>query len=233
MSRQVLAGVVAAVAAFTLSGCAGASPGIAVSVGDQTVSTSRADELTVAYCEGIAPQLQSGGAVFPMSFVRGYVVRNLTLKSAAEQLAEHYSVELPPSYDQAVRALRTDMEASFRADRVDQALEVDSAGLYVDAVELAVGELLLEQAGETGADDEAKRARGKDALEEWLSEHPADVNPRYGIAVTDTELGPPNFVDTGTSFPLSANAVNAEKAGSDEGPDPTYTATLPSSQRCG
>ena len=65
------------------------------------------------------------------------------------------------------------------------------------------------------------------------SEHPADVNPRYGIAVTDTELGPPNFVDTGTSFPLSANAVNAEKASSDEGPDPTYTATLPSSQRCG
>src|SRR5687767_13462912 len=92
MSRQVLAGVVAAVAAVTLSGCAGASPGIAVSVGDQTVSTSRADELTVAYCEGITPQLQSGGAVFPMSFVRGYVVRNLTLKSAAEQLAEHYSV---------------------------------------------------------------------------------------------------------------------------------------------
>ena len=233
MSRQVLAGVVAAVAAFTLSGCAGASPGVAVSVGDQTVSTSRADELSVAYCEGIAPQLQSGGAVFPMSFVRGYVVRNLTLKSAAEQLAEHYSVEVPPSYDEAVRALRTDMATSFRADRVDQALEVDSAGPYVEAVELAVGELLLEQSGDSGADDAAKQARGKDALEEWLSEHPADVNPRYGIAVTDTDLGPPNFVDTGSSFPLSANAVSAEKAGSEEGPDPAYTATLPSSQRCG
>ena len=168
-----------------------------------------------------------------MSFVRGYVVRNLTVKSAAEQLAEHYSVEVPPSYDEAVRALRTDMETSFRADRVDQALEVDSAGPYVEAVELAVGELLLEQSGDSGADDAAKQARGKDALEEWLSEHPADVNPRYGIAVTDTDLGPPNFVDTGTSFPLSANAVSAEKAGSEEGPDPAYTATLPSSQRCG
>ena len=233
MSRQVLAGVVAAVAAFTLSGCAGANPGVAVNVGDQTLSTSEVDELTVAYCEGIAPQLESGGAVFPMGFVRGYVVRNLTLQAAAEQLAEHYSVELPPSYDEAVRTLRTNLETSFRADRVDQALEVDSAGLYVDAVELAVGELLLEQAGQTGADDEAKRARGKDALQEWLSEHPADVNPRYGIAVTGTDLGPPNFIDTGTSFPLSATAVNAEKAGSDDGPDPDYTATLPSSQRCG
>lgn len=231
--RKVLAGVLAALAAFTLSGCGGANPGAAVRVGDQTVSAAEVDELTVAYCEGITPQLENGGAVFPMSFVRGYVVRNLTLKAAAEQLAEEYSAELPTSYEEAVRALRTDMETSFRPDRVDQSLEVDSAGPYVEAVELTVGGILLEEAGVADADDAAKQARGEDALQEWLAEHPADVNPRYGLSVTDTELGRPNFVDTGTSFPVSANAVNAEKIGSDEGPDPTYTGTLPRTQRCG
>ena len=64
MSRQVLAGVVAAVAAFTLSGCGSASPGVAVRVGDETLSTTRVDELTVAYCEGVTPQLESGGLAF-------------------------------------------------------------------------------------------------------------------------------------------------------------------------
>jgi hypothetical protein len=230
---QVLAGVVAAVAAFTLSGCGSASPGVAVRVGDETLSTTKVDELTVAYCEGITPQLQSGGAVFPMSFVRGYVVRNLTVRAAAEQLAEDYAIDLPPSYDEAVSSLRADLEAGFRSDRVDQALEVDSAGPYVDAVTLEVGDVLLTLAGETEADDAAKQARGQDALQEWMSEHPAEVNPRYGIAVTDTSLGRPNFVDTGTSYALSAGAVDAAKISSDQGPDQDHTATLPSSQRCG
>jgi hypothetical protein len=233
MSRQVLAGLVAALAAFTLSGCGAANPGVAVHVGDETLSTTQVDELTVAYCEGITPQLESGGAVFPMSFVRGYVVRNLTVKAAAEQLAADYAVELPSSYEQAVGSLREEIEANFRPDRVEQALEVDSTGPYVEAVELEVGGILLAAAGDSDADDEAKQARGKDALEEWLSEHPADVNPRYGLAVTDTELGRPTFVDTSTSFAVSPNAVDAAKINSDEGPDPAFTATLPRSQRCG
>jgi len=233
MSRQVLAGVVAAVVAFTLSGCGAASPGVAVRVGDETLSTTRVDELTVAYCQGITPQLESGGLVFPMSFVRGYVVRNLTVRAAAEQLAEEYAVDLPPSYEQAVRSLRADMGASFRQDRIEQALEVDSAGPYITAVELEVGGILLAQAGDSAADDAAKQARGQEALQEWLSEHPADVNPRYGIAVTDTSLDRPTFIDTTTSYALSANAVDAAKINADEGPDPAHTATLPRSQRCG
>ncbi len=230
---QVLAGVVAAVAALTLSGCGSASPGVAVHVGDQTLSTSEVDELTVAYCEGLTATLQSGGAVFPMSFVRAYVVRNLTVRAAAEQLADDYSVDLPPSYAEDLRALRAEMEGSFREDRIDQSLEVDSAGAYVNAVEIEVGGILLAQAGESGADDEAKRARGQEALLEWMSEHPAEINPRYGVSVTGTDLGRPQFVDTDTSYPLSPNAVDAAKIGSDDGPDPAHTATLPRSQRCG
>jgi peptidyl-prolyl cis-trans isomerase SurA len=226
--RQVLAVVVAAVAAFTLSGCAGASPGVAVSIGDQTLSTSEVDDLTVAYCEGLEPQFEANGAVFPMNFVRAYVVRNLTVKAAAEQLAEHYSVELPPSYDQAVRDLR-DQLAGFKEDRIDQVLEVESVGPYVPAVEIEVGGRLLVDEGTAGADDAAQQARGEDALVQWMAEHPADVNPRYGIAISNADLDAPRFVDTGTSYALSPRAADAAKSE----PDQDYAATLPSSQRCG
>ncbi len=233
LHRQVLSGVVAAVAAFTLSGCGGSSPGVAARVGDQTVSTARVDDLTVAYCEGISPQLEGSGLMFPMSFVRGYVVRNLTVRAAAEQLAEDYSVDLPASYDEALRSQRSDKETSVREDRIDKSLEVDSAGPFVTAVEVEVGGILLDEAGATGADDAAKQARGEEALQEWMSEHPAEVNPRYGITVTDAALDRPRFVDTTTSYPLSANAVDAAKINSDEGPDPAHTSALPRSQRCG
>ena len=226
----VLAGVVA-LAAFTLSGCAGAelNPGVAVAVGADSVSTSRIDELTVAYCEGLEPQLEANGAVFPMSYVRGYVVRNLTVRAAAEQLAEEYDVELPPGYAESVRSLRDQLAAGFREDRVDDVVEVESVGAYVQAVQTEIGGRLLASEGDSGASDEEKLARGQQAMVEWLAEHPADVNPRYGIKVVDTSLDAPAFVDTSTSFPLSENAAK----GAQEEPDQAYAATLPSTQRCG
>jgi hypothetical protein len=199
-----------------------------VRVGDQTLSTSQVAEVTAHYCDGLEPQLKANGAAFPMSYVRAYVVRNLTLRAAAQQLAEHYGIKLPPSYDQAVRDLRSQL-SGVREDRLDDVVEVESVGLYVQAVETAVGGLLLDQAGTSGADDKAKQARGQDALQQWLSEHPADVNPLYGISVADTSLRAPTFVDTGTSYPVSANAV----AGAKKEPDQAYAATLPENQRCG
>ena len=58
---------------------------------------------------------------------------------------------------------------------------------YVQAVETEVGGVLLAEEGTTDADDATKQARGADALQQWISEHPADVNPRYGIAVEHPE----------------------------------------------
>lgn len=229
-SGQVLAGL-AVVAALTLSGCgsdSAARPGVAVDIGDQTLSTSDVDQLSVAYCDGLEPQLQASGAVFPMSYVRAYVARNLTVRAAAEQLAEEYDVTLPPSYDQALRDLESQL-AGFPEDRIDDVLEVESVTPYVQAVETQVGAALLAEAGTTDADDAAKQARGADALQQWISEHPAHLNPRYGIAVKTPSLDAPNFVDTGTSFALSPDAVAA--AGAE--PDQELAATLPSSQRCG
>ncbi len=229
MYRRALAGVVAVVAAAALSGCGSAKPGVAVEVGDRTLRASEVDQTSVAYCEGLTPQLEANGAVFPMSYVRAYVLRNLTVKAAAEQLAEQYSVELPPSYGQAVRELRNQISATFPEDRVDAVVDVESVGAYVQAVETEVGGILLADAGDSGADDDAKLARGADALKQWMSEHPAQVNPRYGIKVADASLEAPSFVDTSTSFALSEDAVKGDQAE----PDQAYAATLPSSQRCG
>jgi hypothetical protein len=217
------------VTASVLSGCGQAKPGVAVEVGDQTLTASAIDELAVSYCKGLQPQLKANGAVFPMSYVRSYVVRNLTVKAAAEQLADDYSVTLPASYGESVRSLRDQIAASFPKNRVDDVVEVESVGAYVQAVELEVGGILLAAEGKTGADDAAKQARGQDALTQWLSEHPADVNPRYGIAVGNADLQAPQFVDTNTSFALSPNAVKGDATD----PDQAYAATLPSSQRCG
>ena len=232
MSRVVLAGL-AAVAALTLSACGDtspgtASPGTAVTIGDQALAASEVDDLSVAYCDGLEAQLKSGGAVFPMSYVRAYVVRNLTVQAAAEQLAEEYDVTLPPSYDQALRDLETNL-AGIREDRVEAVMEVESVTAYVQAVETEVGGLLLAEEGTTDADDATKQARGADALQQWISEHPADVNPRYGIAVSTPSLDAPTFVDTSTSYALSPDAVAAAQAE----PDMELAATLPSSQRCG
>ena len=231
-SGLVLAGL-AAVAALTLSACGStspgtASPGTAVDIGDQSLATSDVDDLAVAYCDGLEAQLKSSGAVFPMSYVRAYVVRNLTVRAAAEQLADEYDVTLPPSYDQALRDLEAQL-AGFPEDRIDEVMEVESVTAYVQAVETEVGGVLLAEEGTTDADDATKQARGADALQQWISEHPADVNPRYGIAVSTPSLDAPNFVDTSTSYALSANAVAAAKAE----PDQELAATLPSSQRCG
>ncbi len=57
-----------------------------------------------------------------------------------------------------------------------------------------------------------------------------DINPRYGFAIKDG-----NIVDVAndTSYPLSANALAAGKFNASAGPDQTYTASLPPSQRCG
>jgi hypothetical protein len=223
--KQAAAALVAAVAALSLSGCGISNPGVASEVGDQTVSTSDVNRLTTGYCDALRPQLESGGQIYPIRYLRGYVVGNLTVKAAAEQLADNYGVTLGADYQETLKDLETQY-AALPADSRDEVIEVETAGAYITAVEHAVGSAILEGEGDTGADDDARVSRGRDELQLWLADHPADVNPRYGIQITNADF---TFADTSTSYPLTPNAVAADKAQ----PDQTYAATLPSSQRCG
>ena len=62
---------------------------------------------------------------------------------------------------------------------------MENAGAYTNAVETQVGGLLLADEGKTDADDATKASRGREAMQEWLGENNADVNPRYGIGIAN------------------------------------------------
>jgi len=223
--QQAVAALVAAAAALTLSGCGQASPGVASKVGDQTVSTSDVNRLTSGYCAAFADQFKAQGQIYPLRYVRAYVAGQMTLKAAAQQLAADNGVTEPAGYTDSVKQLEQQLAGLPESDRAN-VMAVESAGAYVQAVETEVGGKLLVAEGKVGSDDQAKLNRGKEALDVWLADHPADVNPRYGIQIADADFAE---VETGTSYPLSPDAVDANKSQ----PDQAYAATLPSSQRCG
>ncbi len=227
--KQVVAAAVVALAALTLSGCGTPGPGVAAKVGDKTVSVADVDRLTEGYCRALKPQIVAAGQVVPMHLVRSFVVGNLTLRAAAEQFAADNDIDVPDGYIDRVKALESQADGLGEAHRADF-VEVGSARAYVTAVEHQVGAQLLLNEGTPDADDEGKVSRGRDALVVWLADHPVDINPRYGTQITN---GDATTIDDDTSYPLSANAVAAAKFSSETGPDQTYTASLPESQRCG
>src|SRR3954453_8026147 len=175
-TRPILAAVVGVVVALSLSGCgtSAAQAGAAATVGDQTVTTSEVNRLTEGYCAAFAPQFKSDGTVLPMQVVRGYVVGTMTVNAAAQQLAESYGIDEPEGYSQTVKDLENQAAGLPDAHR-SQVLEVENAGAYTSAVQTQVGGMLLADEGTTDADDATKASRGREALELWLGEHPADV----------------------------------------------------------
>jgi peptidyl-prolyl cis-trans isomerase SurA len=229
MLRQVLAGVVAAVAALTLGGCGTAGPGVAARVGDRTVTTSDVDRLTEGYCRALEQQIKSQGQVVPMRLVRAFVAGSLTLESAAKQLAAQNGITEPDGYLDEVKTNETQAEQLPAAHR-DDYVEVASAQDYVVAVERQLGGQLLLNEGKPDADDDQKVARGREELAVWLGDHTLAVNPKYDVEIADGDV---KNISNDTSYALSPNAVAAGKFSSDSGPDQAYSSTLPASQRCG
>ena len=228
MTRRYLAGV-AAVAALTLSGCGNAGPGVAAKVGDETVTVSDVDRLTEGYCKALEEQITAQGQVVPMRLVRTFVAGSLTLQAAAEQLADENDITQPEGYPDQVKQVETQAETLPAAHR-DDFVEIGKARVFVTALERQIGAQLLLNEGNPSANDDQKVNRGREELVVWLGEHGVDINPRYGFAIKDG-----NIVDVtnDTSYPLSADAVAAGKFNASTGPDQTYSASLPDSQRCG
>ena len=227
-SGRYLAGV-AVVAALTLSGCGNAGPGVAAKVGDQTVTVSDVDRLTEGYCRALEPQITAQGQVVPMRLVRTFVAGSLTLQAAAEQLADEQGITQPVGYADQLKQVETQSDGLPAAHR-DEFVEIGAARVYVTALERQIGGKLLLNEGTPDANDDQKVSRGREELVVWLGDHGVDINPRYGFAIKDG-----NIVDVAndTSYPLSADAVTAGKFNASAGPDQTYTASLPPSQRCG
>ena len=212
----------------SLSGCgvAGTSfqPGVAADVDGRTVTTDRVNELVGDYCDAVRDQLRQDGSAVPLGYLRSGVVGQLTLVSAAEQLAEEVGVEPTDDYQQAIAQLRQQTASMSKAER-DAVIEINGSSVYVQTVQLAVGRELLAAEGQRSPDDQTAGQRGVDELNAWLDEHDVEINPTYGIEIVDGEP-----VDTETQ--LAVGVSDTAKTAALETPDQQYAKSLPASQRC-
>ena len=170
-----VAGLVVVVSA--LAGCGNLNPGVAVKAGDETVTVREVDDTTGDYCEAILTQLQTNKQVVPNRYLRSGVAGILAQRSVAEQLAIEYDVEPGERYDDKV----VQVEQSVRDARPESSRPrwstVETAGTYIESVQAAVGEQLLTEEGTTGAQYSDQVARGRQAYEEWISEHGVELQP--------------------------------------------------------
>ena len=214
-------GVMVALAGLLLAGCGSATPGVAVTVGDEQISNRHVDDVTANYCTAVG-KLESA---VPMSFVRQYVVQLLTLRSQTSQIADDYGVEPGTTYYNDV-AQRQDTASTKPEEVQDDFVELASTSAYAQDILDQVGAIVLEDKGVTDPTSEQTTQAGIDVFNQWPNTHGLEIDPRYGLRSVDGVLSP---VDTSTSVAVGDTA----KAGAATEPDPAFAATLPVNHRCG
>lgn len=213
--------VMVALAGLLLTGCGSASPGVAVKVGDEEITTRHVDEVTSNYCTAVG-ELESA---VPMGFVRQYVVQLLTLRSQASQIADEYGVEPGSTYYDDVAQRQSAAEAQPEEVR-DDFVELASTSAYAQDILDQVGRIVLEEQGVTDPSAEQATQAGIDVFNQWPNTHDLEIDPRFGLRNVDGVLSP---VDTNTSVAVGETA----KSGLSTEPDPAFAETLPVSHRCG
>jgi hypothetical protein len=213
-----------------LSGCGVSEtqfrPGVAVAVGDRTITTDHVDELTTGFCAAVEEQIAEGGQSFPLRLFKRGIVGQLALQSAVEQLAQDYGVTPGADYKSQLAQIETEAEG-LSADGREEYVEVQATLPYVQDVLTQIGGLLLADEGEEEPTLDFQQARGLDALVEWVDREGVTFDPRYGTEMVD---GQPQPVNTDLTFAVS----DVAKGGlSEEEPDPLYVDTLPVSATCG
>jgi hypothetical protein len=221
---RLLSTIAVGLSALLLSGCAGgASPGVGVTVGDETISAARIDSATAHLCTAFSDQLQ--GQQVPLSVVKQRVVQLFALRAQADQIAEEYAISPSSTYQRELaehtRAAAL-MPEEVREDYVDF---VSASSRTNDVVEqVGRGQLLAD--GVTDPTVEQVTEAGAKVFAAWPDANGIETNPKYGLTLKDGQLVP---ADTNLSYAVSEEA----KAGNAIEPDPAYAKSLPSSQRCG
>lgn len=214
-----------ALAGLVLTGCGSASPGVAVEVGDETISTKSVDEASAHVCTALGEDFESSGRVVPMGFIRQGVVQLMTLESTAMQIAEEYGVEPGAAYQRELAQLERTAAGLPEEVREDY-VEVMSANALANDVLEQVGRASLTAEGFTDPTVEQVTQAGTDIFTSWPDTHGVEVDPRYGLEMVDGALTP---VDTNLSVAVGETATS----GLATEPDPTYAGTLPETHRCG
>lgn len=223
---RLLPALAVGLSALLLSGCAGsASPGVAVRVGDETISASRIDEATGHVCTAFSDQLKGAGQVVPMGVVRQYVLQMFAISSQASQIAQEYGVSPSATYERDVAEHTRTASVMPEEVRADYIEVMSTQALANDVVEQVGRAKLAAEGFDEPTVDQATQA-GADVFKVWPDANGIEVDPKYGVELTDGRLVP---TDTNLSFAASDEA----KAGLATEPDAAYVKSLPSSQRCG
>jgi hypothetical protein len=215
-----------ALSGLVLTGCAGsAQPGVAVQVGDETISTRTVDRASANVCTALGDEFRANGTVVPMGFIRQGVVQLMTLSETAYQIAEEYGVEPGAAYARDVAQRERTAEAFPEEVREDYVEVMSANALATDILE-QVGRAELEAQGFADPTVEQVTQAGTDIFSSWPDRNGVVVDPRYGVEMVDGTLTP---VDTN----LSVAVGEAAQAGLETEPDATYANTLPETHRCG
>jgi hypothetical protein len=215
-----------ALAGLVLTGCgSSARPGVAVEVGNESISTSTVDSTSAHLCTALGDQFKSNGTVVPMGFIRQGVVQLLTLSSTADQIADEYGVEPGQAYQREV-AQREATAQSFPEEVRADYVEVMSANALASDILNQVGRIELEDQGVKDPTVDQVTQAGTDVFSSWPDRNGVEIDPRYGVEMKDGTLTP---VDTNLSVAVGEDA----KAGMATEPDATYANTLPETHRCG
>ena len=159
---RLMTAATTAIAGLLLTGCGSASPGVAVKVGDEEISTRHVDEVTSNYCTAVG-ELESA---VPMGFVRQYVVQLLTLRSQASQIADDYGVEPGTTYHNDV-AQRQGTASTKPEEVQDDYVELASTSAYAQDILDQVGRIVLEDQGVTDPTAEQTTQAGIDVFNQW------------------------------------------------------------------
>jgi hypothetical protein len=230
--RRTLVLVGLAVGGLVLTGCGtslGIHPGSAAEMGDRTVSMSKIDTTTTLFCTAYVAQSQQSqqgqSGPLPMGTFRSYVASSLSKRLLGQQLAAQYAVQPASGYQSQVSQFNQAL-ASSPADQRDAVIQVAAADAYLQNVQVAIGQQLTGNEGESDADLKAALQRGRVATQDWLDDHDASIDPVFGVSVDGGRF---TQTQDQTSYPLSAFASQGAKPQ----PDDTYTSALPAAQRCG
>lgn len=219
--------VPAAMAVALLSACSSnvAAPGVALSIGDDSIAKSQVHDVADAVCRSIGPNLAEAGERVPMAQVRQYALSLLTVRLQAEQVADEQDVDAGAAYEQDV--VRWQEEAAGLPEELrEDYVSAMSTEAYLTSVMAQLGERELAAEGVAAPSEEQVMQRGSEFFATEVVERDTQVDPSFGVVMVDGVL---QLGETGTSVPVSANAVEALG----EQPSEAYLDSLTESQRCG
>lgn len=222
-------------AALLASGCAaGAAPGSAARIGEDTIALSEVDRTAELYCAARGQE----SVALPMSELRSQVLVSEMVRTVADQMAEEYGLRPGAGYEQAVTAAERELGALPEAQR-EAVLRVETAGSYIQDIASAAAQ--EELSGISGVTQEQLQEKALDIYARWTDEHPAVIDPRFRLSYAEGRFTP---TSGDLSVPVSETAREALLLEQfNAATDPTqqqalrnkvvqYAGSLPSSQRC-